>query len=214
MADLVMAASSNALRHARAAGVREVTPDHLLLGALEAAARLGIVLLGPLKIDLHELTENGDRAPVEDPHARRPSYAPDTAALFDRAARIAREDGEPKVRLVHLLAAFGPDDGRLMRRLMERLDFDDAGWRVALAEWDRRAGGAGSDRPGRDRVLSVDDAAETLDVHPQTVRGYIRSGKLTAYRIAGERAIRIFASDLYDLLEPLEPESDERTEEG
>ncbi len=52
--------------------------------------------------------------------------------------------------------------------------------------------------------MSVDAAATALGVHTQTIRGYIRTGKLPAYRIAGERAIRILGTDLYGLLEPLE----------
>ena len=59
------------------------------------------------------------------------------------------------------------------------------------------------------RAMSVDEAAEALGVHQQTIRGYIRTGKLAAFRIAGERAIRVYASDLYGLLEPLESSSND-----
>ncbi|HUP50887.1 MAG TPA: helix-turn-helix domain-containing protein, partial [Longimicrobiales bacterium] len=139
----------------------------------------------------------------------RPRYSQETAALFDRASAIARDDGEPRIRLVHLLAAFGDSDCSLMRRLRERHGFDDAGWRWALATWDQareQRTGTGNEKKS---LLNVDDAAEALGVHQQTIRGYIRGGKLPAYRIAGERSIRVFAADLYGLLEPLEPNTEE-----
>ena len=54
--------------------------------------------------------------------------------------------------------------------------------------------------------FTPDEAAVFLDVHPQTIRGYIRNGKLAALRLAGERALRIKRNDLLALLEPYRPE--------
>ena len=48
-------------------------------------------------------------------------------------------------------------------------------------------------------------AAEALSIHVQTLRAYVRSGKLPALRLAGERAIRIRRQDLETVLEPLIP---------
>jgi excisionase family DNA binding protein len=56
------------------------------------------------------------------------------------------------------------------------------------------------------QFFSPDEAAEFLDIHTQTIRGYIRTGKLPALRLAGERALRIQREDLLALLEPYEPE--------
>lgn len=175
-----MSASRNAIGHARAQRSDRIAPDHLLLGALEAAANLGVAVLGPLVIDLYAFSDLGEEEGTEATPVR-PKYAPDTAAVFDRAARIAREDGEKKVRL----AAFGRDESELMDRLMSRYGFDHTAWRAALVEWDRASNGAGGRRPENYKVLSVDDAADTLGLHAQTIRGYIRSGKLPAYRIGG-----------------------------
>ncbi len=47
---------------------------------------------------------------------------------------------------------------------------------------------------------------EHLGLHIQTIRGYIKSAKLPALRIAGERAIRLRREDLDALLEPLQPQ--------
>ena len=195
--------------------------DDLLAGALQAAARLGIARFGPLAIDVRALTEadmdgglGGDGGDPADGPGLRPSYSEEVAALFDRAAGVAREDGEPKVRLVHLLAAFGPWEEGLMGRLKREHHFDGTGWRMALSEWDQTRNASAPQPPEGRSVLSVDDAATVIGVHAQTIRGYIRSGKLPAYRVAGERAIRVFASDVYGLLEPLEPDSGGETDEG
>jgi excisionase family DNA binding protein len=56
------------------------------------------------------------------------------------------------------------------------------------------------------QFFSPDEAAEFLGVHVQTIRGYIRLGKLPALRLAGERALRIKRKDLLALLEPFKPE--------
>ncbi|MDE3197619.1 MAG: helix-turn-helix domain-containing protein [Acidobacteriota bacterium] len=45
--------------------------------------------------------------------------------------------------------------------------------------------------------------ASCTNLHVQTLRAYIRSGKLPASRIAGERALRIRRADLGKVLEPL-----------
>ena len=49
-------------------------------------------------------------------------------------------------------------------------------------------------------------------MHPQTVRNYIRAGKLPAYRLAGERFIRVLRRDLMGLLEPVDAENTEEPE--
>ena len=56
------------------------------------------------------------------------------------------------------------------------------------------------------KYFSPDEAADFLGLHVQTIRGYIRTGKLPALRLAGERALRIKREELLNLLEPFEPE--------
>jgi excisionase family DNA binding protein len=55
------------------------------------------------------------------------------------------------------------------------------------------------------RLYSPEDAAEYLGVHVKTVRNWIRSGRLPASRLAGQRVLRIRAADLNRLLEPVSP---------
>ena len=76
------------------------------------------------------------------------------------------------------------------------------------------AGNGGVARtPGGPEILGVEDAAEYLGVHSQTVRNYIRSGKLPAYRLAGERYLRVLRKDLLTLLEQVPTEGSEEDEE-
>ena len=51
-------------------------------------------------------------------------------------------------------------------------------------------------------LLTIETAADMLAVHPRTIRRYISSGDLPAYRI-GARQIRVRASDVDALLVPI-----------
>ena len=51
-------------------------------------------------------------------------------------------------------------------------------------------------------LLTIETAAEMLAVHPRTIRRYVASGDLPAYRI-GPRQIRVRASDVDALLVPI-----------
>ncbi len=99
-----------------------------------------------------------------------------------------------------------------MQDLRTRYGFTAAEWRSALARMAEEgllpvaAPGPGLDRgpaggPRVPELLSVDEAAGFLGVHAQTVRNYIRAGKLPAYRLAGERFLRVLRRDLLALLE-------------
>jgi excisionase family DNA binding protein len=55
-----------------------------------------------------------------------------------------------------------------------------------------------------EKLYSPEEVADYLGVHVQTVRTWIRTGKLPARRLAGQRALRIRASDVERVLEPLD----------
>jgi excisionase family DNA binding protein len=189
---------------------------------LLAVSRFGILDLGDRVIDLAELELRFD-LPVPD-LALKPRYTPAAAAVFDRAARVARADGGRRLAPIHLLVALGDAAVPTFARLAACFDLDPTGWRRRLAaiveparmpgERDAAADGAGGPRaseaaataaaaPPLPELLTPDDAARALGVHIQTLRGYIRAGKLPAYRVAGERAIRIRRDDFVALLEHL-----------
>ena len=66
----------------------------------------------------------------------------------------------------------------------------------------RRSGPAVS---SSDVMLSVDEAAELLDVHKSTVYRYVHEGTLRAWRV-GPKRIRIRVADLQTLVEPIPAE--------
>ncbi len=192
-------------------GLAEVTPDELLLGALQAAAQFGVVQLGALTLDLEELGVDWLQHPEKS--GAKVAYSESAVAVFDQASRIAKAEGAGSIGIDHLLAAFATDDGGLMRDLKERYGITSASWRAGVAQLrstaavsslpKERTGAAGLAR----EYLSPEEAADALGVHVQTVRAYVRSGKLPALRLAGERAIRIRRQDLEIVLEPLVPQT-------
>ena len=89
-----------------------------------------------------------------------------------------------------------------------------AGWRAAIArlgaEESNGARPEAAEKKSAREYLTPEEAAEALGIHVQTMRGYIRSGRLPAFRVAGERAIRIRREDLERVLEPLVGEKREK----
>lgn len=55
-------------------------------------------------------------------------------------------------------------------------------------------------------LLTVEQAAQYLQVSQSSIRSYIRQGRLQAYRIAGKRKVLIPRSALLSLLEPARPD--------
>ena len=55
-------------------------------------------------------------------------------------------------------------------------------------------------------LLTVEQAAQYLQVSQSSIRSYIRQGRLQAFRIAGKRKVLIPRSALLALLEPARPE--------
>jgi len=199
-------AASFAIFAAKQAGAEEVTPDHLLLGCLQTISRFGIATIGPWDLDLQQMGVDW----IEPPDGARPkvAYSQGAVDLFDRAARIARSTGEKRVDVDHLLVAFAMEEDGLMGELKREYGITSASWRAALAHVSSGAAGAPvsqaeSEKKIAREYLTPEEAAEALGVHVQTMRAYIRSERLPAYRVAGERAIRILRTDLAKVLEPL-----------
>jgi excisionase family DNA binding protein len=57
------------------------------------------------------------------------------------------------------------------------------------------------DSESRD-LLTVEQAAQYLQLSQSSIRSYIRQGKLNAFRIAGKRKVLIPRTELLKLLEP------------
>ncbi len=52
-------------------------------------------------------------------------------------------------------------------------------------------------------MLSVEDVARRMDVHPQTVRRWLKSGELRGIGFGGRTGWRIEESDLRDFIEKM-----------
>jgi excisionase family DNA binding protein len=206
-------AASVAIFAAKQSGSKEVTPDHILLGCLQAISRFGIATVGPWSLDLERLGVDW----VRQPSGPRPkvAYSQESVDLFDRAALIAKSSGDAGVGVNHLLAAFAAEEGGLMGELKQAHGITSASWRAAVARIgaDETSGSkperAGSEGKLAREYLTPEEAAEALGIHVQTMRAYIRSERLPAFRLAGERAIRILRTDLEKVLEPLNGEKKE-----
>jgi len=200
-------AASFAIFAAKQRGDIEVGPDHILLGCLRAISRFGIANVGPWSLDLESLGVDWLSQP-EGPRAKV-AYSQEAVHLFDRAAQIAKSVGESGISVNHLLAAFASEDSGLMGELKRTHGLTSALWRAAVAELDldptngSKRDGVAEEKKKMREYLTPEEAAEALSIHVQTMRAYVRSGRVPAFRVAGERAIRILRADLEKVLEPL-----------
>jgi excisionase family DNA binding protein len=199
-------AAQQAITLAKQRGAAEVSRDHLLLGCLYACSRFGVARLGPWTFDLEAL--GVDWVGLPDKSGAKVSYSNAVVEIFDRAARIARADGAG-IRLEHLLVAFANEESGLMGKLKRKLHIESSAWRAAAADRAPASPEVPAPHAGDTALrdyLTPEEAAEALNIHVQTLRAYVRTGKLPALRLAGERAIRIRRADLDKVLEPLMPE--------
>lgn len=194
--DRVLAGTLHAMECARARGERRVEPDDLLAGILSAVASDGKVRIGALSIDLPAL---GLSLPISEPLARDPIYSPATAAIFDDAARIARHDGFPSPAPVHFLIAIGEAGTPLFHRLLAQCDVDLMGWRVALAGVSDRGAAQMPAAGASPRWVALDTAAARLGRSTDDLKKSIAAGRLAAFRVAGDRVLRVREDDLEGL---------------
>jgi len=83
---------------------------------------------------------------------------------------------------------------------------------MAISSPDKRPSGQGGNNSihatgeesnGAERqLLTVEQAAQYLQLSPSSIRSYIRQGKLKAFRVAGLRKVLIARTELLALLEP------------
>lgn len=176
-------------------GASEITVDLQLLVFLRKFARFGYFSFGPITIDVRL---------IEDAVERRIVQGSQTAALMSddmvRFSRLlmdeVRRSGRRRVdELAYLLAFMRWKDG-LPARVFGELGVTPE----QVTAFARDQGSVPAER-----LYSPEEAATYLGVHVQTVRAWIRTGRLRASRLAGQRALRIRASDLASVLEPVEP---------
>lgn len=199
--------TTQAIERARARGVSWVEPDDLLTGMLLAISRFGMVDLGERMIDLSELEPRFDLPDAD--VSVRPRYTPAAAVAFERAARVARADGEVRLAPIHLLVALGDHSIPTFARIAVRHGIDPTGWRRLLSCIAPPRGPQAPANPvpppaplvGLQALVPQDEAARALGVSIEVLRGYVRSGKLLAFRVPGDHlTVRIRREDLAALL--------------
>ncbi len=229
----MLLAASHAIERARAQGRTELEPDDLLIGFLYAVSRFGIVRLAHLTIDLLALGLRFDLiepAPgVKPRYSARTAGCFDRAARLARADGLPQICpihflavlAEPGVATFDVLAAsHGVDHAGWRAALAACLPpagvpavaraAEQPSPRIGqhgAAHTPPTGAGQSAEPPAAPdpeaALLSPEEGARLLGLHIQTVRGYIRSGRLPAFRIAGERAIRIRRDDLIALLQAM-----------
>lgn len=187
----------------------DVTADHLALGVLRAADPSGATVLRSLGIGEADIARDGVRAGG----AARSRWGPGLQPIIQAAAQEAWQLGSRLTRSAHvLLGIVMSGQGTLPRLLASRsVAPDDLRARVRDAIAASPVPAVSSEpqlpaavSPASSRELfTVDQAAELLGLHHQTLRGYIKNGKLPAYRLAGEKVLRIKRENLMALLEPV-----------
>jgi excisionase family DNA binding protein len=157
--------------------------DLLFLAFLRAAGRFGFMRLGPIVIDISQVEAAVERSG----DLQSNDYAEFSRLLMAELRRSAR----PRLDELHFLTTFMNCGKGIPARV-----FGELGVSVdAVEQWLRTpaVGGAAD-------LLTPEEVADYLKVHVETIRLWIRSGRLTAYRLGGVRALRVRRSDVDAML--------------
>jgi len=179
-----------------------LTPDISFVAFLKTFSQFGFFRFGPITIDVEVVQDILLRTHPRG--AGGPDYAlasPESVRIGELGWKMLSESGRQGVGERHLLMTFLRWGEGLPARVFGELGISADDIERYIREASSRPGRGG----GGGRLFSTDEAADYLGVHVQTVRAWIRSGKLPASRLAGMKSIRIRESDLEAVLEPIEP---------
>jgi excisionase family DNA binding protein len=167
---------------------------------LRRFSRFGYFNFGPITIDVRMIAAIIERtAERVGPGGR--AYGEDFVRFSVLVADERRRSGQRRIDELHLLLAFMRVEDGLPARVFGELGVT----REDVERFARAGGRAAVPAPVEEKLFSPEEAADYLGGHVQTVRGWIRSGRLRASRLAGQRALRIAASDIQSVLEPVDP---------
>jgi excisionase family DNA binding protein len=185
------------LQVARRVNNGEVTVDMHFLAYLLTTSQFGYFTFGPITLDVRVVEDIVERmTPRQEPwkwgiHQSNSRFAATLVAEVKRSGRRRLDE-------LHYLLAFMRTKEGLPARV-----FGELGVTPAEVEAYARDRGRTPLVAAEEKLYSPEEAADYLGVHVKTVRGWIRDGRLRASRLAGQRALRITASDLKAVLEPL-----------
>jgi excisionase family DNA binding protein len=177
----------------------QCTLDLYFLAYLRRMSRFGFFNFGPITLDLRLIEDIVDRMIVKrnESFTGRPPMSDDFVRFSQILATELRRSGRRHFDEMHFLLAFMRAGEGLPQRVFGELG-------VTPEQIEEYAKNGGGSQPVLEKLFSPEEAAEYLNIHVQTVRAWIRTGRLRARRLAGQRALRITASDLQSVLEPLE----------
>ena len=187
-------------------GAASANLDIYFLAFLRRLSRFGYFTFGPIHIDVGVIEDIVRRTTPKAPPGTVGSHGwSEEFDFVDYSRRLMDEvqrSGRRRIDELHYLLTFMRIDRGLPKRVFGELGVSPE----EVEEFARR--GTFASQP-LEKLYSPEEAAVYLNIHVQTVRAWIRSGRLRARRLAGQRALRITASDLQSVLEPVSPDEDE-----
>ncbi|HXG35894.1 MAG TPA: helix-turn-helix domain-containing protein [Dehalococcoidia bacterium] len=177
-----------------------LTLDLYFLVYLRKVSRFGYFSLGPVTIDVRLIEDIVEQTiPLGATTNDMPPFADDLVRFSQRLMEEVRRSGRRRIDELHFLLAFMRTPEGLPQRVFGELG-------VTPEQVEEYLRGGGLAQPTLEKLYTPEEAAQYLNVHVQTVRAWVRSGRLRARRLAGQRALRITASDLQSVLEAVDPD--------
>ena len=179
--------------------------DFLFVTYLSLCAQFGRFAYGPITIECRVVEDLFERtyrrlAPGEEPGG----YDESGSRFYQRLATELADSKRRRVDELHWLLAFMRTDEGLPAKVFGELGVTpEQVERFARGETGPGKPPAPEHRSPAEKLYSPEEVADYFGVHVQTVRIWIRNGRLPARRLAGQRALRIRESDLDAVLEPL-----------
>jgi excisionase family DNA binding protein len=185
--------------------------DLLFAAFVRYMSRFGYFTYGPITLDASLIEDIAERTvPRRHPGDAGPPIIGDDVEQFSHLVMAeVRRSGRRHIDELHYLLAFMRLDEGLPKRVFSELGVTPEEVEAYSRSIERQTG-----PQELEKLYSPEGAAEYLNVHVQTVRAWIRSGRLRARRLAGQRALRITATDLESVLEPVEASEDGPVVEG
>lgn len=183
-------------------GFAPLTADIAFVAFLKTFSQFGFFRFGPITIDVDVVEDILMRTHPRGTGGPNYAAAADAVRMWALGWRRLRESGSHRESERDVLMAFLQWGEGLPARVFGELGVSAADVERYIREA-ASPGRRGGERGGR--LLSTDEAAAQLGVHVQTIRAWIRSGKLPAFRLAGMKSIRIRETDLQAVLEPIDP---------
>jgi excisionase family DNA binding protein len=183
--------------HREFARTGKVGLDVFFLAFLRRHERFGYFSLGPITIDVR-LIESLVGEDLNADTSQPPPMGDEMERFSHLLAAEIRRSGSQRPDDLHILLALMRSGESLPGRVFGELG-------VTPEQIEQFVRSTGRRPSAGDKLYSPEEAAEYLGVHVQTIRSWIRSGRLRASRLTGQRALRIAHSDLQAVLEPVGP---------